>query len=237
MSAAKHRFPPEADNPDIENLALHRLGEVQCLHFLNGLSGITQFGFKKTESIIYGEPMRKLTMDELNRLSAEEYKISAKPEVCVILDNVRSQNNIGSVFRTCDAFRVLKLCLCGITSTPPHREIHKTALGAEDSVDWEYYKETRDAVKNLQPQGYKVYAAEQTDKKILLQDFQVGETEKIAIVFGHEVKGVDQEVIDICDGVIEIPQFGTKHSLNIAVSAGIIIWEIMKKKNILKYQS
>jgi tRNA G18 (ribose-2'-O)-methylase SpoU len=173
--------------------------------------------------------MRKLSMDELNRLSNEEFRQRDKPEVVVILDNIRSQNNVGSVFRTCDAFLVKKIYLCGITSTPPHREIHKTALGATESVEWEYFADTLDALEQLKASGYKVFAAEQADKKILLQNFTVEKTGKIALVFGHEVRGVDQAVMDKCDGCIEIPQFGTKHSLNIAVAAGIVIWEVYRK--------
>jgi tRNA G18 (ribose-2'-O)-methylase SpoU len=166
-------------------------------------------------------------------LSAEAYRNSVKHEVCVVLDNVRSQNNIGSVFRTCDAFRLQKLYLCGISSTPPHREIHKTALGAEEAVDWEYFSNTKEALEKLRIEGYHLYAAEQTSSKIYLQNFEPDPHEKIAVVFGHEVHGVSQEIIELCDHCIEIPQFGTKHSLNIAVSVGIVIWEVMKKKGFI----
>lgn len=173
--------------------------------------------------------MRKLRNSELNRISAEEYKIAKKTPIVVILDNIRSCNNIGSVFRTSDALLVEKIYLCGITATPPNKDIHKTALDAEKSVDWEYLENTEDAVSKLKNEGYKVYAIEQVENSILLTDFQPAENEKIAIVFGNEVKGVKQTVVDICDGSIEIPQFGTKHSFNISVSAGIVMWDIFQK--------
>ena len=173
--------------------------------------------------------MRKLRNSELNRISAEEYKIAPKTPLVVILDNIRSCNNIGSVFRTSDALLIEKIYLCGITATPPNKDIHKTALDAEKSVDWEYLENTEDAVSKLKNDGYKVYAIEQVENSILLPDFKPAENEKVAIVFGNEVKGVKQTVVNICDGSIEIPQFGTKHSFNISVSAGIVLWDIFQK--------
>jgi 23S rRNA (guanosine2251-2'-O)-methyltransferase len=173
--------------------------------------------------------MRKLRNEELNRKTVEEFREACKHPVRVILSNVRSQNNIGSVFRTCDAFLMEGIILCGITATPPHREISKTALGATESVTWEYVERTTDAVKSLHENGYRVYAVEQTRESCLLHQFSPSQEEKYALVFGHEINGVDQEVIDLCDGTIEIPQHGTKHSLNIAVSAGIVLWEFFRR--------
>ena len=173
--------------------------------------------------------MRKLRNIELNRISVSEFKTTEKTPLVVILDNIRSCNNIGSVFRTSDALLVEKIYLCGITATPPNKDIHKTALDAEKSVYWEYYKNTEVAVAELKNEGYKVYAIEQVENSILLPNFQPGKNEKIAIIFGNEVKGVKQTVVDICDGSIEIPQYGTKHSLNISVSAGIVLWDIFQK--------
>jgi 23S rRNA (guanosine2251-2'-O)-methyltransferase len=177
--------------------------------------------------------MRKLRNPELNRLTPEAYKQAAKLPLVVILDNIRSCNNIGSVFRTSDALLIEKVYLCGITATPPNAEIHKTALDAEKSVEWEYFEKTEDAVIELQNKGYKVYAIEQVENSISLPDFFPAVGEKVAVVFGNEVKGVQQKVVNICDGSIEIPQFGTKHSFNVSVSAGIVLWEIFKK---LKHQ-
>ncbi|MCQ2300637.1 MAG: RNA methyltransferase [Bacteroidales bacterium] len=173
--------------------------------------------------------MKKLSMEELNRISVEQFKEAEKTPLVVVLDNVRSLNNIGSVFRTSDAFRVAKICLCGITACPPHRDIHKTALGAEDSVDWQYFDNTTDCVNALKEQGYRVYAVEQVDESIMLDTFHTQPNTPTAIVFGNEVEGVDEEVIPLCHGCIEIPQFGTKHSLNISIAAGILIWEMWKK--------
>lgn len=172
--------------------------------------------------------MKKLTMDELNRISVEEYKQAEKTPIVVVLDNVRSMNNIGSVFRTADAFRIEKIYLCGITATPPHRDIHKTALGAENSVDWEYVEETLDCVKHLRDEGYTVYSVEQAEGSVMLQDFKA-DGRKTAVVFGNEIDGVAQEVVDASDGCIEIPQFGTKHSLNVSVTAGIVMWNLFSK--------
>lgn len=173
--------------------------------------------------------MRKLTMPELNRLSVEEFKAAAKVPVVIVLDNIRSQNNIGSVFRTADAFRMEAICLCGITATPPHREIHKTALGATESVDWKYYATTAEAVRELVAKGYTVLAVEQAEGSTLLNDFNPAPGAKIAVVFGNEVNGVDETVLPLVAGCLEIPQYGTKHSINISVAAGIISWDLFNK--------
>ncbi|HDR50471.1 MAG TPA: TrmH family RNA methyltransferase [Mariniphaga anaerophila] len=173
--------------------------------------------------------MRKLKINELNRLSADEYKKTEKTPLVVVLDNIRSCNNIGSVFRTSDALLVEKIYLCGITATPPNKEIHKTALDAEKSVEWEYFEKTEDAVKQLKQDGYNVYAVEQVENSISLPEFQPPPDKKLALVFGNEVKGVQQKVINLCNGAIEIPQYGTKHSFNVSVSAGIVLWEIFQK--------
>jgi tRNA G18 (ribose-2'-O)-methylase SpoU len=173
--------------------------------------------------------MRKLRNIELGRLSVEEYKQSTKTPIVVVLDNIRSCNNIGSVFRTSDALLINKIYLCGITATPPNNEIRKTALDAEKSVDWEYFEHTEEVVKKLQQEGFKVYAIEQVENSIMLPNFQPANNEKVALVFGNEVKGVKQSVVNLCDGSIEIPQYGTKHSFNISVSAGIVLWDIFQK--------
>lgn len=170
----------------------------------------------------------KLSMQQLNRITVEQFKQKAKTPIVLVLDNIRSMNNIGSIFRSADAFCLQKLYLCGITATPPHREITKTALGATESVDWQYESSTKQCVQNLKAQGYQVYALEQTRQSIYLQNFKASKT-PIAIVLGNEVEGVEQEVIDICDDVIEIPQLGTKHSLNVSVSCAITLWEICKQ--------
>lgn len=163
-------------------------------------------------------------------MSVDEFKESEKMPLVVVLDDVRSMYNVGSVFRTSDAFRVAAIHLCGITAQPPHAEIHKTALGAEDSVDWEYFPSAKDSVRALQEQGFKVFAVEQAEGSTMLQNLSLGNDKgKYAIVMGNEVKGVNQEVVDMCDGCIEIPQFGTKHSLNVSTTAGIVIWEFAKK--------
>ncbi len=168
-------------------------------------------------------------MEELNRLSTEEFHSTEKIPLVVVLDNVRSQHNIGSVFRTCDAFLIERLVLCGITSRPPSQEIHKTALGATESVNWEYFDHTIHALIKLKEEGCYVIAAEQTDNSILLPDFKIQSDRKYALIFGHEMKGVDQSVLEECDTCIEIPQFGTKHSLNISVSAGILLWHFFRE--------
>ena len=173
--------------------------------------------------------MRKLKNSELNRISIEEFKSSEKTPIVVILDNIRSLNNIGSVFRTSDAFLIEKIYLCGITAKPPHKDIHKTALGATDSVDWEYSKNTIDIIRKLKDDGYIILSIEQTEKAIMLQEFILEPNQKYAVVFGNEVKGVQQEVVDESNYAIEIPQYGTKHSFNISVSAGIVLWELFKK--------
>lgn len=176
--------------------------------------------------------MRKLKITEMGRMSIDEFKESEKMPLVVIMDDVRSMYNVGSVFRTSDAFRVSAIYLCGITAVPPHPEIHKTALGAEDSVSWKYFKDTKEAVESLKYDGYKVFAVEQAEGSTMLQHFNITEenlSQRYAIVMGNEVKGVKQEVVDICDGCIEIPQFGTKHSLNVSTTAGIVIWEFAKQ--------
>ena len=178
--------------------------------------------------------MRKLKNEELDRLSLTAFKKSKKVPITIILDNVRSLNNIGSVFRTADAFLIDKVYLCGITACPPNKDINKTALGATESVAWEYREKTSELVEELMEKGYSVWAVEQVEKATLLNRFEVMEYKKYAFVFGNEVKGVSQEVVDRCEGALEIPQYGTKHSLNISVSGGIVMWDIwakLKQKN------
>lgn len=172
---------------------------------------------------------RKLKITEMNRISVEEFKQSEKLPLVVVLDNIRSLHNIGSVFRSSDAFRIECIYLCGITAVPPHPEMHKTALGAEYTVDWKYMESCVEAVNNLKSEGYTVMAVEQAKESIMLNDLTLDCSKKYAVVLGNEVKGVQQEVIDNCDGCIEIPQFGTKHSLNVSVTAGIVIWEMFTK--------
>ena len=172
---------------------------------------------------------RKLESEELNRISTEEFKEATKVPVVIVLDNVRSQNNVGSVFRTADAFRIEKIWLCGICPTPENREVHKTALGAEDAVDWEYVKDSVALCEQLKNEGCTLLSVEQTEKSISLENFEPESGKKYALIFGNEVKGVQQSVIDKCKGCIELPQFGTKHSLNVSVTAGIVIWELFKK--------
>ena len=173
--------------------------------------------------------MRKLKITELNRLTTEEFKLRKKTPLVIVLDNVRSLHNVGSVFRTSDAYLVETVCLCGITSTPPHAEIHKSALGAENSVDWLYFEDTLEAIKELKTKGFEVLAIEQTEGSTMLNQLEINPSGKYAVVLGNEVKGVQQAVVDACDGCIEIPQYGTKHSLNVSVTAGIIIWEFASK--------
>jgi tRNA G18 (ribose-2'-O)-methylase SpoU len=172
---------------------------------------------------------RKLLNSELNRLSPDQFRAAPKIPIVVVLDNVRSQHNIGAAFRTSDAFRIEKIILCGICATPPSAEIHKAALGAEDTVDWEYTGDTAAAVAQLQQLGYAAIAIEQAERSVLLHDFVPLPNGKYAVIFGNEVKGVAQQVVDICDGCIEIPQFGSKHSLNVSVSIGIVLWDFVKK--------
>ena len=173
--------------------------------------------------------LRKLKVTEMNRLTVEEFKEARKLPLVVVLDDVRSLHNIGAVFRTSDAFLVDCIYLCGITATPPHPEMHKTALGAEYTVDWKYFKDTEEAVNELHKMGYTVFAIEQCEGSTMLDKLTLEPDKKYAVVLGNEVKGVKQEVVNRCDGCIEIPQFGTKHSLNVSVTAGIIIWEFACK--------
>ena len=174
---------------------------------------------------------RKLENKELNRKSIEEFKQSTKTPLVVVLDNIRSLNNIGSVFRTSDALMVEKVVLCGISGTPPHKEIHRTALGAEESVIWEYFENTTNAILKLKEQGYKVISLEQTIRSIDLMEYRPQQGIKYALVFGNELRGVGQDVVELSDECIEIPQFGTKHSFNISVSAGIVLWDFFTKLN------
>ncbi len=176
--------------------------------------------------------MRKLKNEELGRPNLNEYRELKKLPLVLVLDNIRSQNNVGSIFRTADAFLTDHLCLCGITPRPPHREIHKTALGAEDSVEWKYYKDTLEAIEELGAKNFRIIAVEQTEFSIPLWDFQPKKNEKIALIFGHEIRGVDQRVVNQCDHSLEIPQSGTKHSLNVAVSAGAVLWDIYREYKI-----
>jgi len=168
-------------------------------------------------------------MLELRRLSVGDFKQAEKWPLVVVLDNIRSHHNIGSVFRTADAFRVRSLYLCGITATPPHREIHKTALGATESVDWSYRSSALEAVSELRAEGYRILAVEQAEGAMALPEFRPGPGEKLALVFGHEVNGVSDEVLGATDGCLEIPQFGTKHSINVSVAVGIVIWDVFLK--------
>ncbi len=173
--------------------------------------------------------MRKLKVTEMGRMSVAEYRASDKQPIVVVLDHVRSLYNVGSVFRSSDAFRIEGVALCGITARPPHPEIHKTALGAEESVSWKYFERTEDAVVWLKEQGYIVLAIEQCEGSTMLQDFERKAGRKYAVVLGNEVKGVQQQVVDMCDGCLEIPQYGTKHSLNVSVTAGIVLWHLSEK--------
>ena len=173
--------------------------------------------------------MQKIKNEDLGRKSVTEFKESQKLPVIIVLDNVRSLNNVGSAFRTADAFLIEHIYICGVTGTPPNKEIEKTALGATETVSWSHFKTTTEAIQNLKLKHYKVYAVEQVEKSIALQNFDVKKNEAIALVFGNEVYGVEQDVIDLCDGSVEIPQLGTKHSLNISVSLGIVIWEVAKR--------
>lgn len=173
--------------------------------------------------------MKKLKNEELNRISVDDFKKREKTPICIMLDNIRSMNNVGSAFRTSDAFLIEKIYLGGITARPPHRDINKTALGATESVDWEHVTDLKSKVLELQGEGYKVYAVEQVDQSILLHDFAPLRGERICLIFGNEVFGVEDELVAIVDGCIEIPQYGTKHSLNISVSMGIVIWDLVSK--------
>lgn len=173
--------------------------------------------------------MKKLSVIELDRVSKEEFKTIDKTPLIVVLDNIRSLNNVGSVFRSSDAFKLEKIYLCGVTATPPNAEIHKTALGAEDSMEWEYVEDTKAVVAKLKQEGYKIFAVEQVQNSIMLDRVELDKTNKYVLILGNEVKGVQQEVVDMCDFAVEIPQFGTKHSLNVSVAGGIVIWEFFKK--------
>ena len=173
--------------------------------------------------------MRKLLNSELNRLNVDEFKKASKIPLIVVLDDVRSLNNIGSVFRTADAFRVQQIHLCGITAIPPHREIQKTALGATESIDWIYFNNIKDSVNFLQKQGFKIYAIEQADNSISLEELEINNSDKIAIILGNEIKGVSDSILPDLDGCIELPQYGTKHSLNISVCSGIVIHYLFQK--------
>ena len=172
--------------------------------------------------------MKKKLVTEMGRMGRDEFVASRKMPLTVVLDNIRSLHNVGSVFRTSDAFRVERVLLCGITATPPSAEIHKTALGTEDVVEWQYYPDTMQAVNELKSRGYGVFAIEQVEESIPLQNFVAQEGVRYAVILGNEVKGVQQQVVDACDGSIEIPQFGTKHSLNVSVTAGMVIWEFAR---------
>lgn len=173
--------------------------------------------------------MRKLKNEELERLNISEFKNAEKSPIIIVLDNIRSLNNIGSVFRTSDAFLIEKIYLCGITAQPPHNDIRKTALGSTETVDWEYHEHTQDVIENLKADNVAICSIEQAEEATMLNDFIIEQNTKYAFVFGNEVKGVQQEVVDRSDVVIEIPQFGTKHSLNISVSAGVVIWDVFSK--------
>lgn len=175
--------------------------------------------------------MKKLILDELNRKNIEEFKQAKKTPIIVVLDDIRSLHNIGSFFRTGDAFLIEKIYLCGITATPPNKEIHKTALGATETVEWEYVKDVMDVVNRLKSEHTKVISIEQVEGSVMLHNFEVEENQSYALIFGNEVKGVNQNVINASDTVIEIPQLGTKHSLNVSVSGGIVIWDIFQKMN------
>ncbi len=172
--------------------------------------------------------MRKLKITELNRLAVEDFKKEQKTPLVIVLDNIRSMHNVGSVFRTADAFRLEGIYLCGISACPPQAEIHKTALGAEDSVDWQYFEQTEEAIQKLKTDGYEVFALEQAEHSLSLPDFQAEQGKKYALVLGNEVHGVQQSVIDLCDKCLEIPQFGTKHSLNVSIASGIAIWQMVQ---------
>ncbi len=173
------------------------------------------------------ETRTKLTVEELGRKTVEEFKQAKKYPIVVVLDNIRSMNNVGSIFRTCDAFLVERILLCGITPQPPHRDIQKTALGATESVEWKYEKSTIDAVKQLKEEGYTILSVEQTHNSLALNNLELKSDEKIALIMGNEVDGVEQNVIDISDKSVEIPQFGTKHSLNVCNSCAIVLWQVM----------
>jgi len=174
------------------------------------------------------ENNKKLSLKQLNRISLEEYKTQDKLPIIIVLDNIRSMSNIGSIFRTSDAFKIEAIHLCGITSRPPHREIRKTALGATESVSWKYFPTTMDSIEELKEKAYTIISVEQVENSIMLHDYQPIKNAKIALVMGNEVNGVEQDVIDTSDLCIEIPQYGTKHSLNVSISAGLVIWHVFQ---------
>ena len=173
--------------------------------------------------------MKKLSMEELHRITPEQFKVQEKVPVAVVLDSIRSMNNVGSIFRTCDAFKIEKLYLCGITACPPNKEISKTALGATESVDWEYAEDVLPLAEKLKQEGYAVLMIEQVDESRKLQDFDFTAYKKVALVVGNEIYGVDERLLSVCDAAVEIPQFGTKHSLNVTIAAGIVIWEAVRQ--------
>lgn len=185
---------------------------------------------RETADVDYLCGMRKLSMDELNRKSVTDFRESDKIPIIVVLDNIRSMHNVGSVFRTADAFLLQGIYLCGYTPQPPHRDIHKTALGATETVAWKYFASTLEAVQELRDAGYRLWAIEQVENSVPLNQFDANQPAPLAVVFGNEVSGVDAEVIKACDGCIEIPQLGMKHSLNISVAAGIVLWELVRAK-------
>ena len=202
----------------------------RCLHVFNRFQQGYEYSFYLCIiEIEFMMELRKLKVTEMNRLTIDEFKETEKLPLVVVLDEVRSLHNIGAVFRTSDAFLINRIYLCGITATPPHPELHKTALGAEYTVDWSYCKQTQDAINELRNEGYTILAIEQCEGSNMLGDFSVEKGRKYAIVMGNEVKGVQQEVVNRCDGCIEIPQYGTKHSLNVSVTTGIVLWEFAKK--------
>lgn len=178
--------------------------------------------------------MRKLSMGELNRTDIDSFKNQKKNPIVAVLDNVRSMHNVGATFRTADAFNIEKIILCGITATPPHREIEKTALGATQSVDWEYRRETLPAIQQLKKEGYTLLAIEQATESVALQNYEIKGLEKYALIFGNEVHGVSDDVMQLVDNCIEIPQFGTKHSLNVSVTIGIVLWHFLEKMELLQ---
>lgn len=193
------------------------------------LLGCEATKFMLTFAVSILSNMRKLANEELGRKSVADFKQADKTPLILVLDDIRSLHNIGSVFRTADAFLIEKICLCGITATPPNKEIHKTALGATETVAWEYYKNVLDAIAALQNDGIEAWAVEQVEGAVMLNDFRPVPDKKYALVFGNEVKGVSPEAVQLCTGAIEIPQLGTKHSLNISVTAGIVVWDIFQK--------
>ncbi len=202
----------------------------QIIHCKNTVNG--SIILKNSLFLWKNREMKKLVLDELNRKNIEEFKEAKKTPLIVVLDDIRSLHNIGAIFRSSDAFLIEKIYLCGITATPPNKEIHKTALGATETVEWSYEKEVVPLLKNLQTQGVKILAIEQAEGSVMLQNFAVESGVRYALVFGNEVKGVQQEVVNLADAVVEIPQLGTKHSLNVSVSAGIVLWDLFQKMGI-----